>query len=459
MKYISTRGGMKPIGFTEAIMCGLAPDGGLLLPEQLPDLSGELEAWKDLSWQELAFEVLRRFATDIPDAALVEMITAAYSGFRHPEVTPTVPVADFHVLELFHGPTLAFKDVALQWLGNLFEYILQQQGGELNILGATSGDTGSAAIYGVRGKAGIRIFILHPEGRVSPVQELQMTSVLDDNVFNLAVEGSFDDCQHLMKSIFSDVDFKKQYSLGAVNSVNWARVLAQTVYYFYSAFRVMERTGAETVQFAVPTGNFGDILAGWLATRMGLPVQRLILATNENDILSRFFRDGDYSTGSVRPTISPSMDIQVASNFERYLFYRLGGDPAALRTMMERFGREKALRVEPENGEIDPLIRADRGTTEVVLETIRQTYEQSGYLLDPHTAVGVSVARELRLPDIPLICLATAHPAKFTDAIETAVGFTPHHEAIDALIGAPVRCDRVENQETAIRAYLTTRIA
>jgi len=264
---------MEPVSFLDAVMTGLAPDGGLLLPESLPDVSDKLEAWKNLSYQELAFEVMSLFTTDMPTDDLKGLIEKSYSTFRADDVTPVVPVGDLHILELWHGPTLAFKDVALQFLGNLFEYILEKRGGELNILGATSGDTGSAAIYGVRGKENINIFIMHPEGRTSPIQEKQMTSVLDDNVFNLAVEGTFDDCQHLMKSIFNDVAFKHEHSLGSVNSVNWARVLAQTVYYFYAAFRVQERTGAEKVQFSVPTGNFGDILAGYLAAQMGLPVK------------------------------------------------------------------------------------------------------------------------------------------------------------------------------------------
>jgi threonine synthase len=273
MKYISTRGQMEPVSFLDAVMTGLAPDGGLLLPESLPDVSGKLEAWSTLSYQELAFEVMSLFTTDMPAEDLKQLIVKSYSTFRVPDVTPVVPVGDLHILELWHGPTLAFKDVALQFLGNLFEYILEKRGPstgsgqapELNILGATSGDTGSAAIYGVHGKKNIRIFIMHPEGRTSPIQEKQMTSVLDDNVFNLAVDGTFDDCQHLMKTIFSDVAFKKEHSLGSVNSVNWARVLAQTVYYFYAAFRVQESTGAKEVQFSVPTGNFGDIMAGYLA--------------------------------------------------------------------------------------------------------------------------------------------------------------------------------------------------
>lgn len=455
MKYISTRGGTEPCGFLDAVMEGLAPDGGLLLPETLPDVRDRLAGWSSLSYPDLAFEVMRLFATDLPPDDLRRLIAASYSTFRTPEVAPLVSLDRLHILELWHGPTLAFKDVALQFLGNLFEYVLGQRGGELNILGATSGDTGSAAIYGVRGKRNIRIFILHPKGRTSPVQEKQMTSVLDDNVVNLAVEGTFDDCQHLMKSIFSDVSFKARHSLGSVNSVNWARVLAQMVYYFYAAFRVQQRTGAERVRFSVPTGNFGDILAGYLAARMGLPVDQLILATNENNILSRFFNSGEYRIGEVVPTLSPSMDIQVASNFERYLFYKLGCNPQQLREKMAGFVRNRTLSVAlDDHGRVDRLFAAGEGDTGQTLETIRSVYERTGYVLDPHTAVGVAVAERLAGEGAPVVCLATAHPAKFPEAIEQAIGHAAHHPVLDALEGAPTRCQTIACDESAIRAVL-----
>ncbi|HNX27719.1 MAG TPA: threonine synthase, partial [Phycisphaerae bacterium] len=320
MKYISTRGGISPIEFQDAVMMGLADDGGLVIPESIPCVAGRLAELARLSYPELAYEILHLFATDIPQKDLHDIVTRTYNPQAFEGgVAPVVPVGDVFIQELWHGPTLAFKDVALQLLGNLFEYVLAHRGGRLNILGATSGDTGSAAIYGVRGKAGINIFIMHPAGRVSPIQERQMTSVLDGNVHNIAVDGSFDDCQNIMKTLSADLDFKRKYSLGAVNSVNWARVLAQVVYYFSGVFDVQRATGAKTVRIAVPTGNFGDVLAGWYAVKMGLPVSKLILATNENDILARFFNTGRYSIGKVFQTLSPSMDIQVASNFERYL--------------------------------------------------------------------------------------------------------------------------------------------
>ncbi|HKL21923.1 MAG TPA: threonine synthase, partial [Tichowtungia sp.] len=312
-----------------------------------------------------------------------------------------------------------------------------------------------AAICGVRGKKDINIFIMHPKGRTSLIQERQMTSVLDDNVYNLAVEGTFDDCQHLMKTIFADVDFKTEHSLGSVNSVNWARVLAQTVYYFYAFFRVQERTGASEVQFSVPTGNFGDILAGYLAAQMGLPIKKLILATNENNILSRFFNSGEYSLGDVVPTLSPSMDIQVASNFERYLYYRVGCDSAKLTEMMKHFGETGALTVDGS----DELFAAGEGSTEQTLAMIRKYFDNYDYTLDPHTAVGVAVAERFQCSETPTICLATAHPAKFTDAIEQAVGQAAHHPVLDAVVNAETRCESISNEIDKVKDYLIAKTA
>jgi len=459
MKYISTRGQMAPIGFLDAVMTGLAPDGGLLLPEALPDIGNKLDAWAKLSYTELAFEVIGLFATDIPTDDLRKLVNDSYATFDHPEVAPSISVGDFHILELFHGPTLAFKDVALQFLGNLFGYILEKRGGKLNILGATSGDTGSAAIHGVRGKPNINIFIMHPAGRTSPLQEMQMTSVLDPNVFNLAVEGTFDDCQNIMKTTFGDVDFKTEHSLGSVNSVNWARVLAQTVYYFYSSFRTLEKTGAKSVQFSVPTGNFGDILAGYLAQRMGLPISKLILATNENAILSRFFNSGTYGMADVVPTISPSMDIQVASNFERYLFYKVGQNAEKLVSLMDGFKKNGSLSVElNENGAVDDLFAAGKGDTAATLEIIKRYKDEYDYVLDPHTAVGVLVAEKFQSLAAPTICLATAHPAKFTQAIVDATGEAVHHPSLDALADAETRCDSIANDIDAVKRYVVEHI-
>jgi threonine synthase len=337
MKYISTRGNIEPVGFKDAVMMGLATDGGLLLPERIPAIdAATLSSWSRLPYRELAFRIISVFADDIPAADLKRLIDNSYDSFDREEITPVVKKNGVYIVELFHGPTLAFKDVALQLLGNLFEYLLKESGMKMNIVGATSGDTGSAAIYGVRGKENIDIFILHPFGKTSPIQARQMTTVLDANVHNIAVKGTFDDCQNIVKELFNDLPFKEKYALGAVNSINWARVLAQVVYYFYAWFRVTEK-GEVDVVFSVPTGNFGDIFAGYVAKRMGLPFRKLLLATNENNILARFINAGDYSVGAVVQTVSPSMDIQVASNFERYLYYLFGENPARVRDAFAHF--------------------------------------------------------------------------------------------------------------------------
>ncbi len=381
-------------------------------------------------------------------------------------MAPVVRAGDLYLLELWHGPTLAFKDVALQLLGNLFEHILGRSegpsrgGGELNILGATSGDTGSAAICGVRGRERINIFMMYPHGRVSPIQERQMTTVADGNVYCIAVEGSFDDCQRIMKTLAADLSLKRQYSLGAVNSVNWARVLAQIVYYFKGVFEVQRLTGRESVRVAVPTGNFGDILAGWYARAMGLEISQLILATNANDILTRFFDSGEYSLGDVCQTLSPSMDIQVASNFERYLYYKVGGEAARLTELMAELSRSGSLRVEVgPDGVVDPAFAAGAGSEQDCLATIRKYHEQYDYLLDPHTAVGVAVAERSAAANSgegdPIVCLATAHPAKFPEAIREATGEDlAHHPAIDALADLPARREVLPNDPQAVRDFL-----
>ncbi len=457
MKYISTRGGIAPIEFQDAVLMGLADDGGLVIPQSIPDVRDRLGAWRNLNYVELAMQILPLFVTDIPPADLRKLIEKSYIGPFDGDVAPTVKVGPAWLLELWHGPTLAFKDVALQLLGNLFEYILARRGGRLNILGATSGDTGSAAIYGVRGRKGIDIFMMHPQGRTSAIQERQMTTVLDANVHNLAVKGTFDDCQLIMKELAGDLEFKRRYSLGAVNSVNWARVLAQIVYYFYSAFAVQKATGAPAVQFSVPTGNFGDVLAGWYAMKMGLPIERLILATNENDILAVFFKTGVYSRGrSVHETLSPSMDIQVASNFERYLYHLLGQDSAKLKAVMAEFAATGRLKVAPgPDGQIDGRFVSDKADRKQVLARIAEFHQKYQYLLDPHSAVGVDVGLRLAAPDLPLICLATAHPAKFPDAIREATGQDlAHHPAIDALANLPARCKMVPFDRQAVRRYI-----
>jgi len=454
MHYTSTRGQTAPMPFTDAGLAGLAPDGGLLVPAFLPDVRDELDRWAGLSYADLAFEVFQHFVTDIPEADLRGLVDRAYASFRHPDTAPCVAVGDRHILELFHGPTLAFKDMAMQFLAQFFEYTLEKRDQHLNILGSTSGDTGSTAIHGVRGKSRIRIFMMHPHGRTSPIQALQMTSVLDDNVYNLAIDGTFDDCQRIMKTLFADVPFKERYQLGAVNSVNWIRVMAQIVYYLYSGLRVMRQSGASSVQFSVPTGNFGNILAGYYATRMGLPVSRLILATNENDILARFIQSGRYEAGQVAHTLSPSMDIQVASNFERFLHALLDADEPGVRQAMADFGRDGRLDLSARMSHPAlALFASGQADSAETLACIRATHAATGYVLDPHTAVGVAVGDRLRNGD-PLICLATAHPAKFTGAIVDAIGIEPHHPVLDALADAETRCDRLPAETESVRTYL-----
>ncbi|BCR04797.1 threonine synthase [Desulfuromonas versatilis] len=457
MRYHSTRGKVRGLSFKDAVMMGLADDGGLLLPESIPTLTpGDVEALGQLAYPELAFQVFSRFVDDIPAANLKNLIERSYQSFTHPEVTPVVHQDGVYILELFHGPTLAFKDVALQFLGNLFEYLLKERGEKMNILGATSGDTGSAAIYGVRGKQNINIFILHPHGRVSPIQELQMTTVTDPNVFNLAVRGTFDDGQSIVKEAFGDLEFKSRYSLGAVNSINWARVLAQVVYYFYAYGRVRRETGCREIYFSVPTGNFGDIFAGYIAKRMGLPIRRLILATNENNILSRFVRDGDYSVGQVTETLSPSMDIQVASNFERYLFYLYQQNPDRVAQAMEDFRKQGRLEfADAERARVGEDFLALTVNKTQTVETIRDFHAATGYVLDPHTAVGVKAAKALAGGEAPVVCLATAHPAKFADAVRQAIGREPQRPAsLEGIEDRPKRCEVIEAETQAVKDYL-----
>ncbi|MCM0082037.1 threonine synthase [Geomonas sp. Red32] len=454
MKYISTRGKIEPIGFKDAVMMGLATDGGLILPESIPQIGREtLAAWAKLPYRELAFNVISLFATDIPKEDLKALIDRSYATFEHQETTPVVKKDGVYILELFHGPTFAFKDVALQLLGNLFEYLLKERGEKMNILGATSGDTGSAAIAGVRGKDNINIFILHPHLKTSPIQALQMTTVLDDNVHNVAVKGTFDDCQDIVKQLFNDLEFKKEYSLGAVNSINWARVLAQVVYYFYAWGRLPEQ---ESVVFSVPTGNFGDIFAGYVAKRMGLPVEKLLLATNENNILTRFVAKGDYSLGEVVQTVSPSMDIQLASNLERYLYYLFNENPARVREAFAELQKSgKIVFSEAEVKRVQEEFLTCSVDEQMTLETIASFNKETGYLLDPHTAVGVRGALECAKGHPRVICLATAHPAKFGDAVEKAIGTPPPlPPALAALAGKESRCEIMEADREKVKRFV-----
>jgi threonine synthase len=458
MKYVSTRGGIAPVGFADAVMMGLATDGGLLVPAEIPQVDcATLRAWAELSFQDLALEILEPYVDgEIPRADLRALVDRSYRTFSHPDVAPLVEVVGssgrLRVLELFHGPTAAFKDVALQLLGNLFEYLLARDGGRLNIVGATSGDTGSAAIAGVRGKAGIEIFILHPKGRVSPIQERQMTAVLDQNVHNVAVRGTFDDAQRVVKALFNDLPFKSEYRLGAVNSINWARILAQTVYYFYAWGRLSGGDPGRLVSFSVPTGNFGDVFAGYLARRMGLPVDRLLIATNRNDILTRFVHTGVYEAGPVYRSLSPAMDIQIASNFERYLYFLHDGDAAAVRALLDSMAQTGRLGVAGERlARVQNDFLAAAVSDPQTLEQIRETWEQTGTIICPHTAVGVRAARIM--PDA--VCLATAHPAKFGEAVRAAIGReAPPPPALEGLMERETRCAELDATAQAIESHI-----
>jgi len=455
MRYISTRGLIEPVSFKDAVMMGLGNDGGLLLPEKYPQVSSFLESWRGMEYRQLAFEIISRFADDIPAEDLKSLIDRSYSSFTHPEITPLIRENGIFILELFHGPTLAFKDVALQLLGNLFEYLLKEREEKMNIIGATSGDTGSAAIHGVRGKQNINIFILHPHLKTSPIQALQMTTVVDSNVFNIAAKGTFDDCQNIVKSLFNDLPFKERYCLGAVNSINWARVLAQVVYYFYAWFRATD-AGKSDIVFSVPTGNFGDIFAGYVAKRMGLPIGKLLLATNENNILTRFINSGDYSLGDVVQTVSPSMDIQVASNFERYLYYLFDENPARLREAFAAFAVTGRMEFSPEERQrVREEFLSVTVNQEETLATIADFHRTTGYILDPHTAVGVKGALSGLTGNATLVCLATAHPAKFGEAVTKAIGTEPPlPPSLAGIDNLPSRCDILDADVETIRKYV-----
>lgn len=452
MQYVSTRGGVEPVGFQQVLLDGQAEDGGLFLPTEFPQLSHRWQELRDLSFSELAFEVTSQYATDIDPATLRTILNEAFATFDEPDVTPLVQIEDLHILELFHGPTLAFKDVALQVLGRMFEEVLQLQGRVMNIVGATSGDTGSAAIAGVQGRHGISIFIMFPDGRTSPLQELQMTTVRAKNVHCLAIDGSFDDCQQILKGIFNDVEFKRKSHLGAVNSINWARIMVQIVYYVYAALRY-----DEPVTFSVPTGNFGNILSAILAIRMGVPIRRLILGTNENDILTRFFASGEYQRGTVHQTLSPSMDIQVASNLERFIYLYLDGDARKLTHFMERFAASRRATLD-QNGNVDAMIHAERVDTTETLETISRTWNKFGYLIDPHTAVGVAAAARFDTYG-PIVSLATAHPAKFPHAVGQAIGKKlASHPRLDDLNASDARKVKLPADQSAVQAYLSANL-
>jgi threonine synthase len=460
MRYVSTRGQAPVLGFGDAMLTGLARDGGLYVPEAVPTLTAaEIAAFAGLPYEDVAFRVMRPFLADaFTDDEFRAAIAAAYAGFGHAARAPLVQLGPNHfLLELFHGPTLAFKDFAMQIIGQLFQRALAREGRRITIVGATSGDTGSAAIEAFRGLSNVDVFILYPHGRVSEVQRRQMTTPVEANVHALALHGDFDDCQAAVKDMFNDFAFRDEVGLAGVNSINWARVLAQVVYYFTSAVSL----GAphRAVSFTVPTGNFGDIYAGSVARRMGLPIERLVIATNQNDILHRTFVTGDHRKEGVRPSISPSMDIQVSSNFERALFDAYGRDGGAVAQLMAELksggfaisqGAMEALR---------EVYASGRTSEDETTATIRRTLATTGELLCPHSAVGVKVAEE-HLGPTPMITLATAHPAKFPDAVEAATGIRPPlPKRMADLYDRPERVTEVPNDLHAIEGLIRERRA
>jgi threonine synthase len=460
MEYVSTRGTAAALDFEGATLAGLASDGGLYVPRAWPKLTNdEIAALAGLSYVETAVRVMAPFvAGSLSEDELRDLCTQAYGRFAQDGVTPLVQLDSTHwLLELFHGPTLAFKDVALQLLGLLFERFLRDRDTHLTIIGATSGDTGSAAIDGVAGREKIDIFMLHPQGRVSDVQRRQMTTVLAPNVHNIAIDGSFDDAQAIVKALFNDRDFSSRFTLSAVNSINWARLMAQIVYYFYAAVRLGAPERA--VAFSVPTGNFGDVFAGYVAAQMGLPVAKLIVATNVNDILHRAFTSGDYSTGSVTPTATPSMDIQVSSNFERLLFDLAGRDGVALAAMMAGFEASKAMTIPADMiGPARGLFASARIDADGMAMALRWANERAGQLIDPHTAIGLAAARASGLEGVPIVTLATAHPAKFRDAVERAAGVRPSMpQRIGGLFDREERFDTLPATKDAVADYVAQK--
>ena len=464
MKYISTRGGGQPKSFEEVILTGLAPDGGLYVPEQLPKFSAqEIASWSALSYQELAVKIISPFVDGaIPEQDLEQLITKSYATFRHDDIAPLVKTGTNEwILELFHGPTLAFKDFALQFLGNLLDYTLEKRQQKVVIMGATSGDTGSAAIEGCRRCDNIDIFILHPHERVSEVQRRQMTTVRADNIHNIAMHGNFDDCQNMVKASFSDQSFLPDgRQLVAVNSINWARIMAQIVYYFWASLKLGGPDQA--VSFSVPTGNFGDIFAGYLAHKMGLPIKQLVIATNQNDILHRCISDNDHTTRPLEQSLAPGMDIMISSNFERLLFDLYDRDGAAI-TQLMRDAKVGSMQLsESALTNARQLFTSFRCDDKGMVDLIRETHQDIDYLLDPHTAIGLAAARACRTDcDTPMVTLATAHPAKFPDAVKAA-GYPKDPELPEHLADLFEREESftiLDNDPLAVQAFIANNIS
>ena len=446
MEYISTRNSDSKVSFSQAVEHGLAPDGGLYIPSKLPDLKPHLDSWSVLSYPELCKAFFALFATDIPKTALDEIIDRSYLSFDDPAIAPIRKLEDdLLVLELFHGPTLAFKDFALQFLGNLYKYQIKVTGKNIAVLGATSGDTGAAAIHGLLGKSGVTSFILYPNGRISPLQERQMTCTEASNVFPLAIEGSFDDAQTAMKTVFEDREFADEVGLSAVNSINLARILAQCVYYLSAFFRLPEEK-REDFTFVVPTGNFGNVLAGWMVQQMGVPIKGFQVATNQNDILHRLFETGVFSQEVVAPSLAPSMDIQVASNFERFLYYMVNGDSDAVCNIIKTFKSTGTFVFEDFNRD---TFSSSRTSDEDIASIIENVYKKYDYVVDPHTACGFA-----KTTNGPAIILATAHPAKFPDTIEKSIGLEVLHPSLERFKAKPIVKYSVEPNPDAIKQFM-----
>jgi threonine synthase len=453
MQYVSTRGSAPVLGFADVVLAGLATDGGLYVPQSWPSLPADTTG----TYAELAAAVFAPYlGGDSSNETMLRLTRDAYATFRHPDVVPIVDLQPGHkLMELFHGPTLAFKDVALQLLGRIFDHILTERNEKVTIVGATSGDTGSAAIDGVKDCANVEIVILYPKGRVSDVQRRQMTTIDSPNVRTVAIDGTFDDCQDLVKAMFNDAPFREKHNLSAVNSINWARVMAQVVYYVEATRRL-----SGPIDITVPTGNFGNVLSGWIAKQMGAPIRHLIVASNENDILTRFFESQNMNVTGVHPTLSPSMDIQVSSNFERLLFEMNGRDGGMTSAQLQRFRDRGLLNIEQDQYEqwITPTFRAARANDHDTLSTIRSVYEETGMLIDPHTAVGVKAARDLAEDGVTMLTLATAHPAKFPDAVERATGVRPElPEHLSDLFSKPERTNDLPNDLAAVEAFVANR--
>ncbi len=476
MNYLSTRGDRSPRGFSDILLEGLAPDGGLYLPESYPRIDdATLTRWRSLGYADLAFEILSLYITDIPAGDLRALVNKTYTPaiFGTPEITPLKPLdraastpegADVYLQALSNGPTLAFKDMAMQLLGNLFEYELARRGETLNILGATSGDTGSAAEYAMRGKQGVNVFMLSPNGRMSPFQQAQMFSLQDANIHNIAIDGVFDDCQDIVKAVSNDLEFKRRHHIGTVNSINWARLLAQVVYYFAGYFQAT-KTNEQTVSFAVPSGNFGNICAGHVARMMGLPIRYLVLATNENNVLDEFFRTGTYrvrGSAETHETSSPSMDISKASNFERFVFDLLGRDAVRTKQLFKTEVEQKgSFTVSDDEFANTSSFGFVSGTSTHAdrLATIRDTYKRFGVVIDTHTADGLKVGREHLDWGVPMLVLETALPAKFAETIVEAIGVQPDRPAaMRGIENLPKRFVVMPVDTQAVKTYLSANV-